>query len=275
MNLAVSNIAWPPALDDEMSAVFARCGVRGLEVAPTKIWPDPLAATPAAVDGYRLSWERRGIPIVAAQALLFGRPDLTLFESPSVRGATANYLAAIIRLCADLGARSLVFGSPKNRRIGTMPREQALDIAVDFFGGLAGVAHAHGTTVVLEANPEAYGGDFITRTDEALAIVRRVDHPGLRLHLDTGCATLAGEEAGAVVRSGLGLIGHFHVSEPGLAAIGAGGAPHADFAAALQAVGYDRWLSIEMREPALDPVGTVEAAIGHTASIYGAAGAPG
>jgi len=272
MNLAVSNIAWPPVMDDEMAAVFSRCGVRGLEVAPTKIWPDPLAVTPAEVGAYRLSWERRSIPIVAAQALLFGRPELTLFESPSIRGQTSTYLAAIIRLCADLGARSLVFGSPRNRRIGTMPPEQALEIAVDFFGGLAGVAHDHGTVIVLEANPAAYGGDFITRTDEALAIVRRVDHPGLQLHLDTGCATLAGEEPGEVVRSGRGVIGHFHVSEPGLAAIGSGGVPHAAFAAALRASGYEGWISIEMREPAENPVGVVEAAIEHTVSVYGRGG---
>ncbi len=275
MNLAVSNIAWPHADDERMAAQLSRYGVRGLEIAPTKIWQDPLAATPGQVTACRRSWEGRGIAIVAAQALLFGRPDLTLFESPAARAATAAYLDAIIRLCADLGATRLVFGSPKNRRIGTMPPAQALDIAVDFFGGLAEVAHACGAAIVLEANPETYGGDFITRTADSLAIVRRVHHPGLRLHLDTGCATLAGEEADAVVRAGPDVVGHFHVSEPGLAAIGTGGADHAAFATALRAVGYSGWLSIEMREPADDPVAGVAAAIERTVSLYGMVGAVG
>jgi len=105
--------------------------------------------------------------------------------------------------------------------------------------------------------------------------VRRVHHPGLRLHLDTGCATLAGEEADAVVRAGPDVVGHFHVSEPGLAAIGTGGADHAAFAAALRAVGYSGWLSIEMREPADDPVAGVAAAIERTVSLYGMVGAVG
>jgi sugar phosphate isomerase/epimerase len=155
MNLAVSNIAWPHADDERMAAQLSRYGVRGLEIAPTKIWQDPLAATPGQVTACRRSWEGRGIAIVAAQALLFGRPELTLFESPSARAATAAYLEAIIRLCADLGATRLVFGSPKNRRIGTMPPAQALDIAVDFFGGLAEVAHACGAAIGALGAPAA------------------------------------------------------------------------------------------------------------------------
>ena len=85
MRLAVSNIAWPREQDAAVADVLAGLGVSGIEVAPTKIWPKPLEATDADVAAARRFWADRGIEIVAAQALLFGRPGLPLFESAETR----------------------------------------------------------------------------------------------------------------------------------------------------------------------------------------------
>jgi D-psicose/D-tagatose/L-ribulose 3-epimerase len=52
--------------------------------------------------------------VFAAQALLFGRRDLTLFDDADTRQRTLDYLCIMVRVCARLGARALVFGSPKN-----------------------------------------------------------------------------------------------------------------------------------------------------------------
>ena len=85
MRLAVSNIAWPADQDAAVAGVLRDLGVTGIEVAPTKVWPRPLEASPTEIEDYRAFWEARGFEIVAAQALLFGRPDLTLFESEAAR----------------------------------------------------------------------------------------------------------------------------------------------------------------------------------------------
>lgn len=110
MKLAVSNIAWPVERDADVAALLTAMQVQGIEVAPTKIWPDPLAVTDAALDAYRKSWNDRGIEIVAAQALLFGKPELTLFDDSNIRTKTSAYLRKIIRLCGRLGCGALVFG---------------------------------------------------------------------------------------------------------------------------------------------------------------------
>ena len=60
-------------------------------------------------------------------------------------------------------------------------------------GPMLDVAEAAGTTVVMEANPPEYGADFITRAGDAIELVHLVSHPGFRLHLDTGCMTLAND----------------------------------------------------------------------------------
>lgn len=250
MRLAVSNIAWPREQDTAVADLLREYGIAGIEIAPTKVWGNPIAARDDAIDSYRDWWESRGIRIVAAQSLLFGRPELTLFDSREVRQHTFNHLSAIIRVCARAGAESLVFGSPKNRRVGNVPRAQAWDIAVGFFRGLAAVAESHGTAIVMEANPREYGADFVTTAAEAVELVNAVDHPGFRLHLDTACMTLAGDPITKTFDAAFPLLRHFHASEPNLAAPGGSGrVDHRSFAAQLATRGYAGWVSLEMREP--------------------------
>ena len=250
MKLAVSNIAWPQEQDAAVADLLAGLGVTGIEVAPTKVWPQPLAATDAEVDAYRRFWNDRGIEIIAAQALLFGKPELTLFDSPETRARTLDYLTGIVRLCSRLGAGALVFGSPKNRRVGNGSPHKARQVAAEFFDRLAGVAEDAGTAVVLEANPPEYGADFVTRAAEAVELVKAVNHAGFRLHLDTGCMTLANDPIGETFDAGFPLLRHFHVSEPNLDPPGTSGkVDHPAFAAELRRRGYSHRVSLEMREP--------------------------
>jgi D-psicose/D-tagatose/L-ribulose 3-epimerase len=250
VKLAVSNIAWPKEQDAAVAEALIAYGVTGIEVAPTKLWSQPLVATDFEIDAVRRFWSGRGIEIVAAQALLFGKPELTLFESEAIRQATLDHLAGIVRVCGKLGAASLVFGSPKNRRIGSLPLDEANRIAVEFFSKLADIAEAVGTCVVMEANPPVYGADWITTAADAIELVERVNHPSFRLHLDTGCMTIAGDSIPAGFARGRQLMRHFHVSEPNLAAPGTSGeVDHAAFAAEIRAMQYDRWVSLEMCEP--------------------------
>src|SRR5687768_2716780 len=109
MKLAVSNLAWPASQDATAADLLSELGLCGVEIAPTKVWPDPLSASDAAIDAYRGFWESRGIAIVAVQALLFGRPDLTVFASAETRDRMLIYLRGVLRLAARLGAGAAVF----------------------------------------------------------------------------------------------------------------------------------------------------------------------
>lgn len=262
MRLAVSNIAWPREQDEAVAGVLADLGVTGIEIAPTKVWPNPLDATVVEIDEHRRWWADLGFEIAGAQALLFGRPELTLFESAETRRKTLDYLRGIVRLCSRLGARVLVFGSPKNRRVGDQPSEAVRETAIQFFGSLSQFATDEGACVVLEANPAEYGADFVTTAAEAVALVRAVDHPGFWLHLDTACMTLAGDPVADTFAAGGNLLRHFHVSEPQLAAPGPGGAvDHRAFATALARHGYSGWVSVEMRQPEPFDLGHFAAAV--------------
>lgn len=222
-------------------------GITGVELAPTLVWSDPLRATSAEVQRVRGWWEDGGVSIVALQALLFGRPDLTLFDGEAARRSMLDHLTGMMDLAAQLGARPLVFGSPMNRRLGERPLAEAWQIAREFFA-VAGVrAVERGVVLALEPNPRAYGCDFVQTAAEGLALVRAVGSPGFRLHLDAGALMLNAEPLPETITESASELCHFHASEPQLLALGTGGVNHAACAAALRAIQYDGCVSLEMR----------------------------
>jgi len=247
MKTAISNIAWNADEDEQACRVMLAHDLEGIEGAPTKVWQDPAEAEGSSVDSYRNYWIHRGIQVVAMQSLLFGRPELKLFADDVSRCDTILYLAKIIRIAARLGARVLVFGSPKNRFRGSVPEAEAMSIAIDFFSELGEIAHRFGVIVGMEPNPPQYGCDFVRTTGEALELIRRVDHPGFRLHLDSAILTMNGEDPDEAIRSGIEYLEHFHISEPDLAVIGTGRTDHARFATLLRNYNYQHWVSVEMR----------------------------
>src|SRR5262249_19774551 len=101
----------------------------------------------------------------------------------------------------------------------------------------------------IEPNSRRYGCNFIVNVSEAVALVRRVDHPGFALHLDSAAMLLEGDVLAAVWNDTSELVRHYHISEPDLGDFLAPQAPprrHLEF---VERVGYDRWCSVEMRPP--------------------------
>ncbi|SCA63926.1 hypothetical protein SCG7086_BJ_00070 [Chlamydiales bacterium SCGC AG-110-P3] len=247
MKLAISNIAWNKPEDEKVAEVLQGLGVKGIEVAPSKIWLTPVEVSETEVKAYRAWWESRGISIIGMQALLFNKPALTLFESKQRRQNTFDYLSQLIRLAGQLGVEAMVFGSPKNRKIGSVGQSQAHIIAEDFFGRLGEVALTYNTKFCIEPNPSNYGCDFLTSISEAIALIRKVNHPGFRLHLDSGGMILNGEAIPSPTFLSVDEVAHFHVSEPFLLRPEKHPESHQQYAAALNDMGYRGWVSIEMK----------------------------
>jgi sugar phosphate isomerase/epimerase len=249
MRIAASNLAWDPDQDAEVAQLMRSLGIEGLEVAPTRIWDDPLSSSPDERKRFRDSWSERGISIVSLQSLLFGRPDLVIFGSAASRAATLEYLGGMIQLAADLGASRLVFGSPKNRTRGTMSADGANKTVVPFFRAIGDLAVAAGVVFCIEPNPVQYDCDWITTISDGHELVLDIAHEGIALNADAGGITLGGEHPSTVIPGAIGSIAHFHVSEPHLVPIGTGSANHEALARALRSGDYRGWASIEMRLP--------------------------
>lgn len=248
MKLAVSNIAWTNGEEAAAAEKLRELGISHVEIAPTKTWKDPTQITTEEARAYVQWWAHYGITVSAFQSMLFARPDLKIFEGAENREETKAYMRKFLRLAGMMGAKKLVFGSPKNRQRGDMSLKEADQIAHDFFGDLGEEASRNDVVLCIEPNAPQYNCDYITTAAEGATLVRSVNSKGFRLHLDTACMSLAADDLARSIEENQDILEHFHISSPMLNVVEAGmNINHAAAAKALKGVGYDKLISIEMR----------------------------
>ncbi len=270
MNLAVSNIAWTNEEEPEVAALLEELGVKYIEVAPTKKWENPTKATQAEINAYKQFWQSYGIEIVAFQSMLFTHPELKIFESESNRTETAEYLKDFISLAANMGAGVLVFGSPKNRQHGERDDVSTQSIARNFFAELGEKAKDAKVRFCIEPNAPQYVCDFVTTARQGIEIVEAVNSPGFGLHLDIACMTLAEDNIRDSIMAAAPILEHFHISSPMLDTVeDRADVNHREAADTLRAIGYDKYVSIEMKPAAVgENVERVKNAVLFAQSVY-------
>lgn len=246
MRLAISNIAWNTTEDEIIAELLARYAVDVIDIAPGKYFPELAKATDGDIARVKDWWAQRGITLYGMQALLFGTSGLNVFGSKQSKAALLQHLTDVCRIGAGLGATRIVFGSPKNRDRSGLTDQQALDSAVSFFRQLGDIAQARDVTICLEPNPACYGANFMTTSAETAAAVRSIDHPAIRMQLDTGAMAINGEDPFTLLENCADLIGHIHASEPNLLPLGDGGTAHEDMARAVSRYLPSHIVTIEM-----------------------------
>lgn len=246
MRLAISNIAWDTRDDAAVVDLLHKHEIDAIDVAPAKYFPLPAEAGCIDLLSVRGWWADRGIEIVGMQALLFGTSGFNIFGDVENQKALLAHLTDVCRVGEGLGARRLVFGSPKNRDRTGLDDQQALETAASFFRQLGDQAARFGVTVSLEPNPSIYGSNFMMTSPETEQVVREVGHPAIKMQFDTGAVLINNEEPESVLGTCALLVGHIHLSEPGLVPLGDGEASHEDLANALQKYLPDAVASIEM-----------------------------
>lgn len=256
MRLSISNIAWDIAEDEVIVTLLKRFGVDAIEIAPGKYFPEPSKANDEGIDRIKKWWLDRGIEIIGMQALLFGTTGLNVFGSPEIQVAMLQHLTEICRIGAGLGAKHIVFGSPKNRDRSGLTNQESVEIATSFFRRLGNIAESYGVVVCLEPNPPCYGANFMTTSSETAGVVKQIDHPSIGMQLDLGALTINGEDPFVVLREYASLIKHVHASEPNLILLGEGGTDHAKAVAALKQYLPNQLVSIEMLATKNEPHAT-------------------
>jgi sugar phosphate isomerase/epimerase len=147
----------------------------------------------------------------------------------------------------------MVFGSPKQRNVlPELSPEQARDLAVKTFEEVLPAAEARGVTICLEPLTPAET-DFVNTAAEAVDIINQIGHPNLRLHLDVKAMCSEDQPIPAIIREYAPYMRHFHVNDPNLRGPGFGDLDFAPIMAALNDVGYDGYVSVEVFDFSPDP----------------------
>lgn len=241
MNLSISNIAWQAENDAEVYELMKACGFVGLEIAPTRIFPDaPYEKNAEAKIWANNLKEDYGFCIPSMQSIWYGRSEL-IFGSTDDRNALLEYTKEAIDFASAIGCKNLVFGCPRNRNL---PDGVDEGIAVPFFKELGDYAFSKGTVIGMEANPPIYNTNYINDTESALKLIELVESDGFKLNLDVGTMIENGESVESL-EGKVHLINHVHISEPGLKPVEERKL-HSSLQKLLVDEGYEGFVSIEM-----------------------------
>jgi sugar phosphate isomerase/epimerase len=228
--------------------VAAALGYDGLEIAPMT-----LAADPTTLDATRIAELRRaasdaGIAITGLHYVLRAPAGLSITSADdAVRQRTIEVMRALCGLCAELGGKIVVHGSPDQRKLEPGDEEDGRRRGIACFAGVADAAQAAGVTYCIEPLARNHTA-FVNTVAEAAAIVRAIDNPALRTMIDCSAAGQSeAEPVEALVRRWLpsGLIAHVHFNDPNRRGPGEGALQFGPILAALRDGGYQGNAAIE------------------------------
>ncbi len=249
MRLSASNLAWGPHGIDSFLTALADHGLQGVELAPTAVWPDSPNVAPDRISEFTTRVADFGLEVSGVQSLLYGRPDLHLFDR-STWPHLLEHLRRVIGLAGMLGANVAVFGSPRNRLRANLTDNEADEVAASLFGQLVPALQATDVVLTLEPNAPDYGADYLLRYSDVVRLAALVDSPWVQPQIDTGCLAMVDDDAAAGIRAQTPA--HVHVSAPQLVPP-PDGLDHAPVVEALGAADYRGWATLEMLPAGEDP----------------------
>ena len=199
----------------EQCAFAAKLGYDGLEVAPFTLSDAPDTLSAAEIAEFRRIASDSGITITGLHWLLVAPEGLSITSrDPAVTARTREFIVRLVDLCAALGGRVLVHGSPSQRQSGG-DHAGALARATEAFA-IAGEAAARAGVVYCIEPLGRRETDVINTFDEAAAIERNVGNPALRTMIDTSAAAQCeAEDAPSLITRALstGLMAHIQFND--------------------------------------------------------------
>ena len=117
MKLSISNIGWDAKQDEAVYRLMGAYGVSGLEIAPTRIFPEaPYSQREEAKRWSENLKAQYGFGVSSMQSIWYGRQE-KLFGNEEERQMLLAYTKEAIDFAAAVGCGNLVFGCPRNRNV--------------------------------------------------------------------------------------------------------------------------------------------------------------
>jgi sugar phosphate isomerase/epimerase len=195
-------------------------------------------------DTVRQAMDRSALPVCAICTHSMHDP---LQPDPAERERRFSGLAELLRLADELGAAGVV--CVPVRRPVTFPQmsdpERELNaLAVAAFGSWASALPAGRAAVFLEPL-NRYEATFLRRVGQAVDLATQIGHPRVRALADLFHMNIEEASMSEPIVTAAGQLGHVHIADNNRLQPGAGCLDFGPPFAALKAIGYDGYLSIE------------------------------
>jgi D-psicose/D-tagatose/L-ribulose 3-epimerase len=271
LEFALCNEVLQPLPFERQCAVAAALGYDALEVAPFTLADDPMTINDAQAGVFRRMAEDAGVAISGLHWLLVAPAGLSIVSADAtVRERTAAVMERQVELCALMGGRYLVHGSPKQRSVPAgETKATALARAREVLARAARRAEGCGVTYCLEPlSPRET--DLVNTVAEAVALVEDIGSPALQTMIDCSAAGQAETEPVEALMARWipgGHIAHVQVNDQNRRGPGQGAmvfAPIVATIAQMQAQGHYRGIvAVEPFDYVPDGVGAAARAIGY------------
>lgn len=231
----------------ESCKIVRQAGYAGIEIAPFTLAEDPAAITPAQRREYRSAIEGEGLRFVGLHWLMVSPKGLHVTApDQALRQRSWRHIHNLVDLCADLGDGGvMVFGSPKQRETtGGLSRQEATRNFVEGIASVAPHAGERGVQILIEALPKDQC-DVIQTLEEAVSLVREIDHPAIRTMFDVHNAIHEAEPHHRLVEKYFDFIRHVHVNELDGKHCGTGAYDFKPVLDVLRRRNFAGWISLE------------------------------
>lgn len=245
MKYAICNETYENWPLENIVADAADAGYEGLEVAPFTLSPDPREITYKQAEDYGKIVQKGGLEMVGFHWLLLAPKGLHLTTCVDpVRQSTVLFLQHLVRLCAAMGGKVMVLGSPFHRDfLVNENREDVFNRAIDSCSLVADVAQANGVQIALEPLPEA---NFIQNAKEGMELIKAVNNPAFQLHLDVKAMSYEEISIPEIIHQSREALIHFHANDPNLRGPGMGEVDFLPIYQALNEIRYEGYMSVEV-----------------------------
>jgi sugar phosphate isomerase/epimerase len=254
MKFAICNETFGERSFVDTFSTIGKLGYTGVEIAPFTFapWDEPFDVRRVSAErivNTRTIAEDAGLEIIGLHWLLAKTEGLYLTSpDPTVRRRTAEYLRALAEMCASLGGKVMVLGSPKQRNLlAGVSHEDAEAYAAEVLHGALRTCKELGVTIAVEPLGPA-DGDFLLTADAGIRFVKEVDSAHCKLHLDVKAMSSEGRPIREIIRESREWLVHFHANDPNLLGPGMGNVDFQPIFATLKEIDYDGWVSVEVFE---------------------------
>jgi len=233
-------------LDDAMA--FAKAaGYNGIEIAPftlAKYVSEVSASERQRIRerAARLDLEISGIHwvLVQAEGMYLNHPEA------EVRRRTAKYFCELVNFCADLGGKSIVVGSPKQRAVMEgVSVGDAWQWATETFRDAIKRAEERAITLCFEPLAPSET-NFVNTAREAIQFTRQFNSPSMKIILDVKAMCSETKPIPQIIRDSWPEFAYFHANDRNLKGPGFGDVDFRPILQALKEVGYNGYASVEV-----------------------------
>jgi sugar phosphate isomerase/epimerase len=256
----------------------AQLGYDGVEIAPYTLADSATEIPLSRRKAIRRAAEKSGIEIVGLHWLLV-KPEGLHINHPDeiIRIRTQEYMEALVHLCADIGGKLLIHGSPHQRTVEhEWNFKEAWERARETFEACLEIARKRNVTYCIEPLSRT-STNFINTVEEALRLVKEIRHPNFKMIFD--CRHALAQEGSAtealVHALDSRMLCHVHVNDADGRGPGFGETRFTPLLNTLIKNNYQGYLSVEVYSFDPDPQTVASRSIGYLKGILETLAVPG